>query len=660
MNYTRTEQPTNTSPITWALLAIIILLALAEMLWLALTRYHGYNTLAFDLGLMSQAIWSATQGQPLIFTAEGVAMSRLARNVEFFYFLLAPLYWLRPSPTTLIIFQAVLYALGALPLYRLAQRHWQNDLLALLAPSLYLFYPVAQTAVLFEFHGDTLAMPLLLFAIESLDRGAWRSYAFWLLLALSCKFYVAASVAGLGLLLWLRGQRRVGGYTMLVSVLWGGLTFWGIRALFVLPEAIIDNSTTVTYLATSYLNCCFGQVEDIANSLLPRFIIALIIYIPILMALNKQSLGWLLPGTLIIVPVLLSAGPGPSYDYRYHHYAIAVPFLVMAIVMGGAELRRKQLHFPPLPGKKNFFPWQMRLIISLMLTLGLNALFVDTPLNPQFYERAPGSGMGLTKSGFLVSERDRFKDEWLAAHAPPQAALLTNKQIGLRLVNRERLYIASLLPQERWPQVLNKTEYAIFDALYDFALADGQGFVYHGGVADNHASIQAVMQSGRFQLLAGQDGLLLFGRTGEGLQQRVAINPSPPSTYSSPIQFNDEITLLDIQIATISRRQFQATFTWQAQESLTDSPPLIAVTHVAGLSHMRLVHLPTLALMPTPEWEAEMIVQESFEFTLPPETPAGAYQLTTGWYDSHNLFAAQTDERSLVGKVIPVAIIQVE
>ncbi|MCP4423281.1 MAG: DUF2079 domain-containing protein, partial [Chloroflexi bacterium] len=69
----------------------LIFLAFAMTAWLSLARYAAYNFEAFDLGAMSQAIWRATQGDPLIFTVEGVAFSRLARHVELFYFLLAPL-----------------------------------------------------------------------------------------------------------------------------------------------------------------------------------------------------------------------------------------------------------------------------------------------------------------------------------------------------------------------------------------------------------------------------------------------------------------------------------------------------------------------------------------------------------------------------------------
>jgi uncharacterized membrane protein len=112
---------------------------------------------------------------------------------------------------------------------------------------IYLFYPVAQTAVLFDFHGDTLAMPLLLFMLEALDRRAWRAYAVWVVLALSCKFYVAWVVGTLGVMLWLRGQRRVGCYTALAAVLWGILSFLVLRPLFTGASVAVAQVTPEGY-----------------------------------------------------------------------------------------------------------------------------------------------------------------------------------------------------------------------------------------------------------------------------------------------------------------------------------------------------------------------------------------------------------------------------
>jgi uncharacterized membrane protein len=106
-----------------SLLSIIaIALAFAETSWLSLRQLLGHNTRAFDLGAMAQAIWSVSRGLPLVFTTEGLPLSRLARHVELIYLAFAPLYAVVPTPATLLFLQAGLYALGAVPMYRFAKR----------------------------------------------------------------------------------------------------------------------------------------------------------------------------------------------------------------------------------------------------------------------------------------------------------------------------------------------------------------------------------------------------------------------------------------------------------------------------------------------------------------------------------------------------------
>ena len=77
-------------------------------------------------------------------------------------------------------------------------RELLEDFAARCLALIYLLYPTALTSVLFDFHGDTLAMPILLFALDALDQRAWKRYGLFIALALSCKFYVAMPVALMG------------------------------------------------------------------------------------------------------------------------------------------------------------------------------------------------------------------------------------------------------------------------------------------------------------------------------------------------------------------------------------------------------------------------------------------------------------------------------
>ncbi|MCP5095779.1 MAG: DUF2079 domain-containing protein, partial [Chloroflexi bacterium] len=331
------KQNANAHPSRWRVILLLSLgLIFVELAWLSVAQFRGYNTRAFDLGTISQAIGSVWDGKALIYTHKGLPLSRLSEHVEVIYFLLAPFYAIWPSPETLLLIQAGLFSLGAWPVYRLALRRLQNPKAALWLAGVYLLYPVAQTAVLFEFHGDTIGMPLLMFAIEALDRRAKREYAVWIMLALLSKFYVAIPVAALGAYTWWRGEKKWGVVTAVSAIIWGGIAFFLIRRLFAPPEL----ADTVKATASGYLGFYFGRLLEITPTLLLRLANGFVVYTPIIL-LGRRAPGWLLVAGSIIFPVFVSTGPGPSFNYIFHHYALSVPFLIAAAIYGAEHAKKK-------------------------------------------------------------------------------------------------------------------------------------------------------------------------------------------------------------------------------------------------------------------------------------------------------------------------------
>ncbi|MBK7896067.1 MAG: DUF2079 domain-containing protein [Anaerolineaceae bacterium] len=629
-------------PLPFYLLLVLMVAFFALFTWLSLARYHAFTSRAFDLGAMSQAIWSATQGKPLIFTVEGITLSRLARHVELFYFLLAPIYALWPAPSTLLILQAGLAVAGALPLYSIANRHLKHTWSALAIAAIYLLYPVLQTAVLFEFHGDTLAMPLLLFALDSLDRQAGRTYFFWLALALSCKFYVAVPVAALGAMLWWYGQKQTGWQTFLLAAVWGGVAFGVIRPYFAPPDAVYVEAT-----ARSYIGYYFSQL-NLAQTGALRLSNAVIVFAPVLL-LAWRAPRWLLPATAVILPVLLSSGPGPSFDFQYHHYALGVPFLMMGLIEGTATLRQSS---------RSPSGWQRRLAIAFLLTLLLNSFLVNTPLNPKFYQPQPGSGAGLdTLAGYGRTARDALKFTWMAPLQATQQPLAADRSLARLATNRDILY---LVPPENksHEELLPKVETVAVDALYDFALLDHNQNLVEGGVQTAFPTIRWLLNQPNWHLVRAQDGLLEFGRQNVGLTQEVtiqtAITPAEPMAH-----FGAELVLLNSEITPLDKGLYQMDFFWQAERPFPPNTSYFAVTRLDGLANSRIIHLPTLGILPISAWAANTIVHESFVFALPENAPAGSYVVKTGWYNANLPWAAATDGRSRLGEEVIVGTITV-
>src|SRR4029079_11776089 len=129
-------------PTTRALLAGAIPADAAGFAALSSLRHEAFITGRFDLGNMVQAVWSTAHGDPLRMTSlHGDQISRLAAHVDPILVVFAPLWWIWPSPHMLLAVQAIVIALGAVPVFLLARKHLASPRSALGFALVYLLYP---------------------------------------------------------------------------------------------------------------------------------------------------------------------------------------------------------------------------------------------------------------------------------------------------------------------------------------------------------------------------------------------------------------------------------------------------------------------------------------------------------------------------------------
>lgn len=621
--------------------------------WLSIARYMGYNAGMLDLGHMAQAIASVRRGQPLVFTYHEGATSRLAFHVELIYFLVALPYALWPDPRLLLVIQAVLFALGALPVYHMTLRRTDSRFAARCLALIYLLYPTAQTSVLFDFHGDTLAMPLLLFALDACDRRAWRSFALFIALALSCKFYVAVPVIFMGGLIWWQyGERRIGLLTASAGLIYGSLAFLVIRPLFTTLQ------TSEAHKGLNYFSFYFGQIQELLATWDQRLLSAIVVFGPALF-LFRHNWRWLLPGIPVAAAALLSTGPGGAYDYRYHHYAIVVPFILMATIEGVGRLQatgyasRVTDATAPVQNPKPKSPhrqrrnWRGDVGLTLGIVIIFNIALVDTPFNPLFWMGLPGQGRDSSVYG--ITARDGVKDRFLVEQVPPHVPLAASMFLAPHLTERETLYAVRYPDDpggERFPSILPRVDYVLADALFDYRLIiDGE---LVGGSAYEVREIAQVMRDPSFGLVAARDGLLLFQRDAlrdRVLEQRVeVVENADPSAIQA--RFGDVISLVEGHITPLGDRRFRATFEWYISGSSVPPGRYVAVSRLEGIAGARIVHLPSYMLLPTTLWQPGQVVRESFEVELPRDTAPGQYTWRVGWYNLEHSEAYATDERS--------------
>lgn len=195
----------------------------------AVRRHRHLLTSAYDLGIYDQAVRSYSQGHLPFNTIQGPHFDVLGDHFSPVLALLAPLYWIHDSPTTLLVAQSVLIAVGVVPLMRWAQQEVGLGAALVVAFGYGLSSGVAN-AVTFDFHEVAFAAPLLSFAAVALGRGRLRSAVLWAAPLVLVKEDLGLTVAVLGLLVAWRGKRLLG----LVTAAGGGVAS-AVAVLVIIP-----------------------------------------------------------------------------------------------------------------------------------------------------------------------------------------------------------------------------------------------------------------------------------------------------------------------------------------------------------------------------------------------------------------------------------------
>ncbi|MFD0563782.1 DUF2079 domain-containing protein [Kitasatospora saccharophila] len=195
----------------------------------AVLRQQRMETSGFDLGIFEQGVRGyAGLGAP-VSALKGSGFNLLGDHFSPVLAVLAPLYRLFPDARTLLLAQAALFALSALPVARLAVDRLGPARGAAVSCGYGLSWGL-WTAVGFDFHEIAFAVPLAAFAVEALARGRWRAAVGWALPLLLVKEDQGLLVSAVGAYVFARGRRVLGTATVLAAA--GGTA---LAVLLVIP-----------------------------------------------------------------------------------------------------------------------------------------------------------------------------------------------------------------------------------------------------------------------------------------------------------------------------------------------------------------------------------------------------------------------------------------
>ncbi|TWF82827.1 putative membrane protein [Kitasatospora viridis] len=175
------------------------------------------QTTGFDLGIFEEAVRGYASGHAPVVALKGAGFDQLGDHFSPLLAVLAPVYRLFPGAQTLLVAQAVLFALSTVPVTRTAVELLGRARGLAVGLAYGLSWGLCR-ADLFDFHEVALAVPLAAWSVAALVRGQHRAAVCWALPLLLVKEDQGLLVAGIGVLVWWRGGRRLGAATVLAAV----------------------------------------------------------------------------------------------------------------------------------------------------------------------------------------------------------------------------------------------------------------------------------------------------------------------------------------------------------------------------------------------------------------------------------------------------------
>ncbi|HEX7660204.1 MAG TPA: DUF2079 domain-containing protein, partial [Pseudonocardiaceae bacterium] len=173
---------------------------------MSIARFLRLDNGSWDLGMFTEAIKGyAHLGAPIA-DIRGPGFNLLGDHFHPILVLIAPFFRIFPSSITLLVAQAVLFAISMVPITRLAIRRLGIGAGYAIGIAYGLSWGL-QSAADFDFHELAFAVPLLAFSLVALVDGRYRAAILWAMPLVLVKEDMGIFVAGIGVLVAIRGRK---------------------------------------------------------------------------------------------------------------------------------------------------------------------------------------------------------------------------------------------------------------------------------------------------------------------------------------------------------------------------------------------------------------------------------------------------------------------
>jgi uncharacterized membrane protein len=291
----------------------------------AIFRHRRFET-SFDLAIFDQAVWHLSRFEAPASSVRQVP-NLFGDHFHPILALLAPLYWIAPSPNVLLGAQSVLFAFSLVPVFLFLRRRLPVGPSLALCAAAGLFWGV-QRAAAQDFHEIAFAPLVIATAIWAMDGGRWGVFWTASLALIVVKEDLIPVLCFLGLYLMLQGERRRG--LVLAAI---GVAAFGLVVLVVIPAL---GSGGYPYSSVYSHVLLRPWTVPVVLMTPPAKLMTLLLWLAPFALLPLRS-----PLALLILPFVftrfLSNSPG-HWGTVFHYSAALSPILAMSAGDGLARL----------------------------------------------------------------------------------------------------------------------------------------------------------------------------------------------------------------------------------------------------------------------------------------------------------------------------------
>ncbi|WP_420706993.1 DUF2079 domain-containing protein [Streptomyces sp. NRRL F-2664] len=400
----------------------------------SLVRHYKLGTGGFDLGIFTQALNGYSDWDIPRSDIKGWGFNLYGDHFHPILISLVPLYWLWQSASTLLVAQAALLAASSVPLARYAAERIGTGTGHAVAVAYGLSFGV-QGALAFDFHEVAFAAPCLAYGLVALLETRWRAVFLWSTLLLLVKEELSLTVAAIGVLVVVRGQRRMG-----LTLLGIGLLSFALVVGALIPA--VNPQGIYPYLTPSGAGGSLTGHSRLIQRLieLPELLVVPLEKVTLLLLLGGVTcfLSVRSPVALLCIPTIairfLSDSPA-YWSTAFQYNLVLMPILFAAALDAQPRLIRARWKLARLLGRR----------------AGAALLCAAAPLAP-----------GLPLQNFILHPIEAFsRDSRVeAAHhimaiIPDGALVEATNHLSPHLADRTRVY--------QWPLADRRAEWVIVD-----------------------------------------------------------------------------------------------------------------------------------------------------------------------------------------------------